>query len=446
MTDPNPYAAAPAASPNEERRRRGRRVLYGCALVAGIVLVGFILVSIFGGIWAVGRGSQVPPQTIVAPDVAGAAIIAPLADDDGAVDLVVYAMTEYLRVTREMQREQMAEIHPGFASVMTSLNAQEVDADSIRGALVEGLAVVLEVSQDRDDEAHALEGAGEETEAGDGSLADAPGLHFATAVNLPKYPRLIKLIFRLTRRQTEDNRYLHDGHEILVLEGANGGADFAVAWWNNTLLISSSTSLLEDSLDRVDARMLEANGDLEHGYHLPGPPSAATASADMVLATHEAELAQFSGRKIVELIERTFGGPAPEVAEASTLEVEHSEPVVPDDEGTAGLVLELVDQLEGLTLDADVVSSDETEFVVTARLPGVDLAESAAALLRVWLDERIADSRASTESVELDSATVERDGSRVIITVGVAGVESWITSYADILLEEMLENEDIVRE
>lgn len=199
------------------------KVLIGCAVGCGVLIVGALVAGGLGFFWVYSPGEQIATDRIVGDGVAGVVKLSEVADDPGVQAL----LTKVLRTVNEVNRRQQEDTLPESMRWLARLQRQPSGRD-LRNLIPKEATIVFEPAA-----------AGE----------DAP---FVVAVNPRAMVRAFKAMLDLASRadENEEIRAEHRGHRIYLM-GKNDD-DGALAFVAGTVLFSNSRAALERAIDRIE--------------------------------------------------------------------------------------------------------------------------------------------------------------------------------------------------
>jgi len=194
------------------------RILVGCALAFGVVLlIGFGL-AIYGVYWAVNPGRQVPTMAVVGPDSVGVVRLDRAATDPGIQDLVQEAMMAIQRAQLDAERDTLPPFLEGMRRWQLAQPAVGL------GMWLPGEATL------------SFERRGEDERTG-----------YVAAVNFRQFVRPVRALLERTFGSDPKTRVLvHRETRILVQPGGSG-----LGFSGGTLLFAERARRLTAVLDRL---------------------------------------------------------------------------------------------------------------------------------------------------------------------------------------------------
>lgn len=206
------------------RKRLGglEKLLIGCAVGCGVLVVAAIVAGGLGMFWVFSPGEQIATDRIVGEGVTGVVKMHELADDPGVEALVTKALREFNEINRRQQEEALPEDLRWLARLQRQPSARD-----LRQFIPKEATLVFEPAP-----------VGE----------DAP---FVVALNPRTMVRPFKALFALASRadENEEIRTEHRGHTIYRFDEDDGGA---LAFVEGTVLFSNSRAALARAIDRVE--------------------------------------------------------------------------------------------------------------------------------------------------------------------------------------------------
>ena len=208
-------AEIPGSVPKKGLRRRDK-ILIGCAVGCGglVILAGL---AFFGGLyWLVSPGDQIATERILSDEAVGYVRLPDPGEDPGLTDLLTTFIVEADRVSRSAAEEEL----PGFFQQYQEMNLRN-GAKGMCMWIPSDSTISFERTADGDETAGVA------------------------AVNLRSFPRAVRsFISALADGGTEEYR----GREIIDM----GDGDTFVAFYGTTLLGSSSEALVKRVIDRLE--------------------------------------------------------------------------------------------------------------------------------------------------------------------------------------------------
>lgn len=352
------------AGPPKKKLGGLEKVLLGCAVGCGVLIVAGLIAGGLGAFWFFTPGKQIATEKIVGAESVGVVRMNELATDAGTQALLTKVLTELNELNRQQQREALPEELRWLTRFQRSPRARDFNQFIPKEA-----TLVLEPA------------------AGEGETP------FVAAVNFRTMVRPIKAMFAMIGRAEDREGAVtrHRGHEIYRLDDGDGDAP-TFAFVGSTLLISNRKEALETAIDRIEGAVPAGAERLESAA------PEGTWDATGMLANDDGA--------VTEVLSSVVDDPSLQVpgADGADLDLRFGLDVVSADEITARSVLDCGDPgraaawlaaLEerfarlkeraadhGLTLDVDAVvrgRSVETEV----RLTGLEAAIERAVRIEV---------------------------------------------------------------
>lgn len=348
------------------------KVLIGCAIGCGILIVLGIVAGGFGAYWVFSPGKQVATAGIAGEDSVATVHMTELTDDPGAQELLTKALVTFHEMNQRRQQEDL----PPALSWMSSFQ-QTPSAQDFKMYIPREMTLTLERSPYGEDP------------------------NFVVAANLRTMIRPFKGMMGLAARAEEADEDFHSsyrGHDVYRMD-----EDAYLGFVDNTLLFSDAAEALETAIDRLESGRTGGPGSFPVTVDLQAPEG----DWDAAGVVHN------EGGLLGELVDDLLAGdaeagPHPTLASAERLQLRFGIDLVSADEARAQTVLEcedaqqavelmmemdrrydrLVAQAAGDGLVLEVVSRVRGSEVVTdLRLTGIEAA----------VDELVADLEAEME-------------------------------------------------
>jgi hypothetical protein len=233
------------------------RLLIGCAIVGGLLIMAGVAAFVFGMYWLTSPGRQYPTAAVASPESQGVVRVGDLAGDPGARALMT-------ALFRRMQEASQAE-GPQLPSWLRNLQAQQA-----RQGISQWLPREATASLEPDAEG-------------------TPRL--ILAANMRGFVRPIRLALEQAAKNDRKASVTHHGdHEIL-----NTGTETAMCFMDGTLVVSYHPDSMGAALDRLGSatttatapsdRVVPGKWDL-HGW-LSGSPAAGLLASALALEEDE---------------------------------------------------------------------------------------------------------------------------------------------------------------
>ncbi len=217
MTEVRPYQPiGPGSGSSTSGHGRGR--VLGCALgCLGLVVALFAMLWMFWW-WMSRPGPQVATEPIVPEDAVAALRIEGLGEDEGFTELALEALIQFDSAARRVQEQQL----PDNLRWMAALRGRKPRAKDLRKWLPREITVAVEAAPTTED-----------------------GYSVVTAVNLARYPRVVRFLVLRFFADGEGRRWEHRGQPLLH----NG--DTTIGFVGSTLLISDDVGATERAIDEL---------------------------------------------------------------------------------------------------------------------------------------------------------------------------------------------------
>jgi hypothetical protein len=203
----------PAAPP---RRSPWGKVLIGCAIVGGLVILAGIAVFVFGMYWLVGSGKHHPTAAVASPRAQGVVRVGDLGQDPGARDLLV---SLYKRVQAAGERAGGPQM-PAWLRNMQAMQARQ--------GITQWLPREATISLEPDAE-------------------DVPRI--VLAANLRGFVRPMRLAITQAAKGDRKSTITHHGEQEIVHFDSNT----SLCFMDGTLVVSYHPSAMTPALDRLAA-------------------------------------------------------------------------------------------------------------------------------------------------------------------------------------------------
>ncbi len=204
----------------KKRLGGGEKVLIGCAVGCGVLVVIGILAAAGGAYWFFSPGEQVATDAIASDDSLAVVRMDELADDPGAQALLTKILVDFDEANRKQQQEDL----PESMRWISNLPRQSPSSRDLNMYIPKEVTVTLERSE----------------------VGDSP--NFVVAANLRTMVRPIKAFLALAGRGENDPHFhsQHRGHDVYRMEH-----NAVVGFVENTLLFSDADSAMEQAIDRI---------------------------------------------------------------------------------------------------------------------------------------------------------------------------------------------------
>ncbi|MCP4659685.1 MAG: hypothetical protein GY856_30145 [bacterium] len=283
----------------------GEKVLIGCAVGCGVLVVLGILAAAFGAHWFFSPGEQIATDAIAGDDSLAVVHMDELADDPGAQALLTKVLVGFDEVNRRQQQQDL----PESMRWISNLPRQSPSSKDLNMYIPKEVTVTLERPDDGDDP------------------------NFVVAANLRAMVRPIKAGLALIGRGEGDPDFhsQHRGHDVYRME-----RNAFVGFVENTLLFSDAASAMEQAIDRIVAGGEAAAPSQPLRVELSTPEGDWDAAG--VLTNEDGLLA--------ELLRDLEPGMAPD--EAEQLEFSFGIDLVSADQATGRTLLECADNQQAI--------------------------------------------------------------------------------------------------
>jgi hypothetical protein len=226
-------AMLPASAPKQSRT--GTKIVIGCAVALGLVMLVGLALIVAGGYWLVRPGLQVPTAVVVSPQSTGRLRLENAGADPGVREL----MGEFFQAARDASNEANGHVLPEWVERMQSMQAAQ------SGQQME-MWLPSEATL-------SLEPQGEE-------------VGWVAAANFKQFVRPIAIVLGRTFKKERGVRVVvHRGREVLVFPGGT-----ALCFADGTLLVGRPEHTLTAALDRVSPVASAAIGPSDATADLPG--------------------------------------------------------------------------------------------------------------------------------------------------------------------------------
>lgn len=403
----------PGATPPSTSSRSGcDKLLIGCGLGCGVLVLTFGVLAVVLGMWATRPGTQHETTAVVSPDGLAVMKLRDIGEDPGTQEF----LTNFLRTMNEASREAQRQDLPENLRWLADMQGANDSPAGFNMFLPKDLTISLEPRDEA--ELASLRNPSEEDE-----------LAFVAAVNFRSFVRPIRWFITWVIEQEATTEVRHHGDHDLLPMGPDGWATFV----DGTFVFSNSNAALLASLDRLDRGNVarEWSGEVPPGdWDFFGVVETGADSMDVVFRKvrdkNEREARKARDRK------RDEGG---------DIEVDASE--VPEISG-AHMVQPPPVEPRQLAFGVDLKSADALDAQMVYAFDSDADAESYAAYLQEEMDQlRL---RGEQEGLEVETAVVQ-NASSVSATLAVTGLEDKVAQMADWFVtmdDEAVE--DIVRE
>lgn len=398
------------------------KLLIGCGLGCGLLVLTFGVFAVVVGMWATRPGTQHETTAVVSPDGVAVMKLRDVAEDTGTQEF----LTHFLRTLNEAGREAQRQDLPENLRWIVDMQGSNDSPAGFNMFLPKDLTISIEPRDD--DELAALGNPTEEDE-----------FAFVAAVNFRSFVRPIRSLIQWAIEEEAQSEIRHHGDHKMLPMGPNGWATFV----DGTFVLSNSYAALVASLDRLD------RGNVEHAW------SAEVPQGDWDFFGVVQSTAGGAGANAMEIVFQK----ARERNERDARRASESgeEPGDVSLDVTPGVPLEITEEPEvsgahvvtpppvtpsQFAFGIDLKSADALEAQLLYTFPSSDDAETYAAYLEGEMEQL----RIRGENEGLTVATiVAQDGSRVTASLAVTGLEDKVGQIADWFVTLEDEIEDIAR-
>lgn len=389
------------------------KLLIGCGLGCGLLILTFGVFAVVVGMWATRPGTQHETTAVVSPDGVAVMKLRDIAEDAGTQEF----LTHFLRTLNEASRESQRQDLPENLRWIVDMQGSNDSPAGFNMFLPKDLTVSLEPRDEA--ELAAMVNPTEEDE-----------IAFVAAVNFRSFVRPIRSFIQwvIEEEAKTEIRY-HADHKLLPM-GPNGWATFV----DGTFVLSNSYAALTGSLDRLD------RGNVVHSWSAEVPQGdwdffgvvqTGTGAMDVVFEKAR-ERNERDARRAAEQADETTEAPIGVPVEV-TEQPEVSGHVVPPPTVTPSQ----------LAFGIDLKSADALESQLLYTFTSSDEAATYAAYLEAEMEQlRI---RGENEGLTVDT-TVAQEGDRVTANLAVTGLEDKVGQMADWFVNIEDEIEDLARE
>lgn len=386
------------------------KLLIGCGLGCGLLILTFGVFAVVVGMWATRPGTQHETTAVVSPDGVAVMQLRDIAEDAGTQEF----LTHFLRTMNEASREAQRQDLPENLRWLVDMQGSNDSPAGFNMFLPKDLTISIEPRDEA--ELAALVNPTKDDE-----------LAFVAAVNFRSFVRPIRSLIQWAIEEEAKSEIRHHGEHKLLPMGPDDWATFV----DGTFVLSNSYAALVGSLDRLDRGNVVQSWTAEvpqGDWDFFGVVQTATGSMDVVFEKVR-ERNERDARRAAESGGEAAGEPI-EVTEEPEVSGAHvvAPPSVTPSQFAFGIDLKSADALESRLLYT-FTSDDEAETYAV-------YLEGEMEQLRI---------RGETEGLTV-AATVAQEGTRVTATLAVTGLEDKVGQMTDWFVTIDDEIEDIVRE
>ena len=413
------YSTLPPTSGGPSSSSGGRsgcdKLLIGCGLGCGILVLTFGVFAVVAGLWATRPGTQHETTAVVSPEGVAVMKLRDIGEDPGTQEF----LTNFLRTMNEASREAQRQDMPENLRWIVDMQGSNDSPAGFNMFLPKDATIAIEPRDEA--ELAAIENPTEKDE-----------LAVVAAVNFRSFVRPIRSLITWAIEQEATTEIRHHGDHKLLPMGPEGWSTFV----DGTFVLSNSYAALVGSLDRLDRGDLERtwSGEVPQGdWDFFGVVETGTGAMDVVfekVRQKNERAARRAAREATEAAREVTDGAA--IAEDAAIEITE----LPEISGH--VVLAPPVEPRQFAFGVDLKSADALDSELLYTFDSEADAESYAA----YLGEEMEQVRLRGEAEGLVvSTSVIQDATHVTATLAVTGLEDKVAHMADwfVTLEDELE-------